>query len=89
MDILEIEQKTIAVVGFCLSIDESKIRTRDTLSKLGADSLDMVEIFMELEENFGIEFMPDYPNKIYFKSISSISKYIMNILIRNQNQINK
>ena len=76
MNILEIEQKTKAVVCHYLSIDESKVKLRKTLRKLGADSLDVVEIFMELEKEFGIDFVPIFPNTLYSKSIGSICKYI-------------
>jgi len=82
MEILEIEQKTKAIVSHYLSIDESKVKLRKSLRKLGADSLDTVEIFMELEHEFGVEFVPSFPNKIYSKSIGSICEYIEKILIK-------
>jgi acyl carrier protein len=50
--------KKILVNG--LSVDEDAVTlTADIAEDLGADSLDAVELIMELEEEFGIEVDPD------------------------------
>jgi acyl carrier protein len=48
--------KVIALIAEKLSIaDKSSITEQTNLEQLGADSLDMVEIIMRLEEQFGIQ----------------------------------
>ena len=50
---MSVEDKVIEVVAEQLGVDKDKI-TRDTsfVNDLGADSLDTVELIMELEEEF-------------------------------------
>ena len=50
---MSVEAKVIDVVAAQLGVDKDKI-TRDTsfVNDLGADSLDTVELIMELEEEF-------------------------------------
>ena len=50
---MSVEAKVIEVVAEQLGVDKDKI-TRDTsfVNDLGADSLDTVELIMELEEEF-------------------------------------
>ena len=47
--------KVSAIVAEKLSIDPSTIKPNSTMQELGADSLDLVEIIMKLEESFGLE----------------------------------
>ncbi len=58
-----------------LGIDESKI-TMDARFRedLGADSLDAVEIIMQIEEEFGVEINEDVIQNM--KVIGDIVKYI-------------
>ena len=37
-------------------IDISNLKEEDTLSSLGLDSLDLVEVMLEIEDTLGIEF---------------------------------
>lgn len=53
------QQKIVQLVADQLSIDVTTINGTEKLDDLGADSLDMVEIIMKLEENFGIEINDD------------------------------
>jgi acyl carrier protein len=48
-------EKVIAIIAEKLKIDKKTINEESTLLDLGADSLDLVEIIMKLEEQFGIE----------------------------------
>lgn len=52
---MSIEEQVINVVAEQLAVDKEKI-TRETsfVNDLGADSLDTVELIMELEEEFGL-----------------------------------
>ena len=59
------EQRVIDIVAEQLSVDKEKI-TRETsfVNDLGADSLDTVELVMELEEEFDIDIPDDAADKI-------------------------
>lgn len=60
-----IEQRVIDIVAEQLGVEKDKI-TRDThfVNDLGADSLDTVELVMELEEEFNISIPEDSAEKI-------------------------
>jgi acyl carrier protein len=61
----EIEPQVIAVVAEKLSADKEKInRNTNFTSDLNADSLDLVELVMELEERFDIQIPDDQTSKI-------------------------
>ncbi len=49
------KSRIIALVSEQLNIDKNNIDELASLSSLGADSLDRVEIIMKIEEEFGIE----------------------------------
>ncbi len=54
-----IEEKVKEIIANQLSIEESKLKaTTNIAEELGADSLDLVEILMSLEDEFGIS-IPD------------------------------
>ncbi len=40
-------------------IDISSLKEEDSLSALGLDSLDLVEVMIEIEEEIGVEFTSD------------------------------
>jgi acyl carrier protein len=60
-----IEQRVIDIVAQQLGVEKDKI-TRDThfVNDLGADSLDTVELVMELEEEFNVNIPEDAAEKI-------------------------
>ena len=47
--------KVVDIIADKLGIEKNRITKEATLSDLGADSLDLVEIIMKMEEQFGIE----------------------------------
>ena len=51
----QIEQSVIEAVVAILGVEPESVKTDTQLSELGADSLDEVEIIMELERKFGID----------------------------------
>ena len=55
-----------------LEIEESEITETTTFEDLGIDSLDTVEIMMEMEDEFGIEIKPAEVGK----SVSELVAYI-------------
>ena len=65
MHVASVEERVIDIVAEQLGVDKEKI-TRDThfVNDLGADSLDTVELVMELEEEFDINIPDDAAEKI-------------------------
>lgn len=74
MDKVEIETKIKLELGGLLNMDAYKIKNEDTIESLGADSLDIVEATMALEEVFGIEIADADVEK--FKNIQDAINYI-------------
>lgn len=60
-----VEDRVVDIVAEQLGVEKDKI-TRDThfVNDLGADSLDTVELVMELEEEFDISIPEDAAEKI-------------------------
>ena len=51
----DIESKVAKIVEDYLQLGEGTYSPHDNFADLGADSLDAVELIMEIEEKFGIE----------------------------------
>ena len=68
-------EKIKKVISEQTGIDESEIKMESTFTEdLNIDSLDMVELVMELEEEYGIEIEEDDADKI--KTIADVVNYI-------------
>ena len=69
------EERVIDIVAEQLGVDKEKI-TRETsfVNDLGADSLDTVELVMELEEEFDITIPDDAAEKI--QTVGEAIKFI-------------
>lgn len=65
-------EKVIKVLAEHLEMDESEITEETTFEDLGVDSLDSVEIMMEMEDEFGIEIKPAEAGK----SVKELVSYI-------------
>ena len=60
-----VEERVVDIVAEQLGVDKDKIkRESDFVNDLGADSLDTVELVMELEEEFDINIADDAAEKI-------------------------
>ena len=70
----EIKDKVIRIAANKLGIEGDNINERDTIEKLGADSLDIVELSLEFEQEFGIEFPDEAWNTVH--TIGEIIKFI-------------
>ena len=71
----EIFGKVKKIIADKLDIEEDKITPESSfLDDLGADSLDIVELIMELEEEFGIEIPDEDAEKI--RTVADAVKYI-------------
>lgn len=61
----EIEARVKAIIVDKLGVDESEVTNEANFANdLGADSLDTVELIMELEKEFGIQIPDDQAEKI-------------------------
>lgn len=65
-------EKVIALLASHLEMDESEITKDTTFEDLGVDSLDTVEIMMEMEDEFGVEIKPQEAGK----SVADLVAYI-------------
>ena len=75
METEEIFEKVKTVIVEQLGIDEASVRMDSSfLDDLGADSLDIVEFIMALEEEFGIEIPDEDVEKII--TVKDVVEYI-------------
>ena len=71
------EQRVIDIVAEQLGVDKDKInREPSFVNDLGADSLDTVELVMELEEEFDIDIPDDSADKI--QTVGEAIDFIIN-----------
>lgn len=75
METEEIFEKLKTVIVEQLGIDEANVRMESSfLDDLGADSLDIVEFIMALEEEFGLEIPDEDVEKIV--TVKDVVEYI-------------
>ena len=73
----EIEARVKAIIVDKLGVDESEVTpTASFTNDLGADSLDTVELIMDLEKEFGISIPDDQAEKI--STVQDAVDYIAN-----------
>ncbi|CEI58994.1 Acyl carrier protein [Candidatus Portiera aleyrodidarum] len=74
---LNLEKKIKSIVSKKLNINPNIIKTNSLfIEELGADSLDIIELIMTLEEEFNIEITDETSNNI--KNINDVINYIKN-----------
>lgn len=56
---MNIEEKVISIVSEVLEIESEKITSADTFDDLYIDSLDLIEIIIECEQEFGYPIKDD------------------------------
>lgn len=62
----EIFNKVVKLLSDQLNVDESKITVEsDVIRDLGADSLDIVQMLMTLEDDFGITVSEDEASNLH------------------------
>ena len=75
METEEIFEKVKTVIAEQLGLDEANVRMESSfLDDLGADSLDIVEFIMALEEEFGLEIPDEDVEKIV--TVKDVVEYI-------------
>jgi acyl carrier protein len=72
---VSVEQRVIDIVSEHLAVPKEKLaRNTSFIEDIGADSLDIVELVMELEEEFDIQIPDDQAEKI--KTVGEAVDYI-------------
>ena len=72
---MSVEQRVIEIVCEHLAVSKEQVtRTTNFVDDIGADSLDIVELIMELEEEFDIQIPDDQAEKI--KTVGEAIDYI-------------
>jgi len=81
----EIAEKVKKIIEEQLMVDESEITEDATfIDDLGADSLDVVEMIMELEDEFGIEIPDEDAEKI--TTVGEAIEYIRKLVEEKKEQ---
>ena len=68
------KEKIADIIARELKIEPSKITEQSKLADLGADSLSLLEIIFQLEEQFGIEIPDEDAEK--FKTFHDVVEYV-------------
>ncbi len=72
---MSVEKKVKEIVAEQLGKDVNEVTTNASfIDDLGADSLDIVELVMKMEEEFGIEIPDEEAEKI--KTVNDVIQYI-------------
>ncbi|RJX29307.1 MAG: acyl carrier protein [Dethiobacter sp.] len=71
---MDIFEKVRSLIAEQLDIDEDKITLETTFEDIDADSLDVVELVMALEEEFDLEIADEAVENI--KTVADIISYI-------------
>ena len=80
LDRQETYNKVIDLVAKKLNVEKSAVERANSFAELGADSLDMVEIVMKLEEEFGIEINDEDAETL--TNLNQIVDYIHRLRIK-------
>jgi len=80
IEIQETANKIISIIAEKLHVDASTINAQSTLQDLGADSLDMVDIIMKVEEEFGIEINDEDAEGLH--NVQDVIDYVHNLRIK-------
>ena len=79
MGIVEIKNRIVEIVANQLGIEEEDVTAAaSVIDDLGADSLDVVELVMALEEEFDLEIPDEEAEKI--TNVQNIFDYMTNAL---------
>ncbi len=71
---MDVKEKVKSIVADQLEIDIDKLTMETTFEEIDADSLDIVELVMTLEEEFELEISDEEIENI--KSVGDVVKYI-------------
>ena len=72
---MEVQEKVIKIVSEATKVDSASIKTETNfIDDLNLDSLDMVEMMMKMEEEFGVEIPEDKTEDL--KTIGDVTNYL-------------
>lgn len=72
---MEIQEKVIGIVSEAANVEAANIKAETSfVEDLNLDSLDMVEMMMKMEEEFGVEIPEDKTEDL--KTISDVTNYL-------------
>jgi acyl carrier protein len=72
-----LERKVLTILADVLMTDKRNIRRENTLvDDLGADSIDFVEVVMELEKTFGITIRDDEAEQLNEWTVGDLYKFV-------------
>lgn len=75
---MSVEQEVIAIVAEQLGVDRSEVQpNKSFVEDLNADSLDLTELIMTLEEKFKIEIAEDKAEKL--KTVRDVIDFVSSI----------
>ena len=75
---MTLEQEVIAIVAEQLGVDKNEVTpSKSFVEDLNADSLDLTELIMTLEEKFEIEIAEDKAEKL--KTVKDVIDYINSV----------
>ena len=69
-------EKIRAIICNLLEIEEAKVTPETQLEDLGVDSLDMIDMVMDIEDEFGIEVTDEALEK--FDTVRDIVNFVEN-----------
>lgn len=72
---MELEQKICNIIADNLALNHCEVETSDELNDLDADSIDRMEIFMMLEEEFDIAIPDDVADG--WQTVQNIVDYVV------------
>ena len=78
MDRADIYAKVVAISAQILKVSKESITEQSNLENLGADSLNRVELVMELEETFGVEINDEEAEKL--STVGQIVDYVQTLI---------
>ena len=78
MDRTDIRNKVIALLAHILKVSKDTITDESTLTSLGADSLNRVQIVMELEDAFNVEITDEDAEKL--TTVASTIEHMQKLL---------
>ncbi|MBD65735.1 MAG: acyl carrier protein [Halobacteriovoraceae bacterium] len=72
---MEIQEKVISIVSEAANVEQGNIKGETSfVEDLNLDSLDMVEMMMKMEEEFGVEIPEDKTEDL--KTINDVTNYL-------------
>lgn len=74
IELRDTADKIVNIIVEKLDVNVSAVQVTSTLPDLGADSLDLVEIIMKIEEEFGVEINDEVVEKL--KNVQDLINYV-------------